>query len=231
MTAAPATDLAELLARTRHLLLDFDGPICAIFAGHPARAVVRQLLELVAADGAPVSEPVANAKDPFDVLRYAATISPDLARHVEHALRANEIDATRTATPTPHATEVITAWRDASRAPGGRQQQLSGGGRDLPRRPRHHSRPGRGAHQPRSSAAQAKPVSHQPDNPNARRRARGLRARGRLAQRHHGRSTRRDPSVGYADKPGKRRTLADAGAEVVIDDMRALAHAVAITSA
>jgi phosphoglycolate phosphatase len=39
------------------------------------------------------------------------------------------------------------------------------------------------------------------------------------------------PCVGYANKPGKRRTLSDAGADVVIDEMQALAQAVAITSA
>jgi phosphoglycolate phosphatase len=38
-------------------------------------------------------------------------------------------------------------------------------------------------------------------------------------------------SVGYANKPGKRHTLSDAGADVVIDDMRALAQAVAIAAA
>jgi beta-phosphoglucomutase-like phosphatase (HAD superfamily) len=38
-------------------------------------------------------------------------------------------------------------------------------------------------------------------------------------------------NVGYANNPGKRHTLSDAGADVVIDDMRALAQAVAITSA
>jgi phosphoglycolate phosphatase-like HAD superfamily hydrolase len=38
-------------------------------------------------------------------------------------------------------------------------------------------------------------------------------------------------AVGYANKPGKREALADAGADVVIDDMEALVQAVAIASA
>lgn len=37
--AQPATDLRDAVANARVVLLDFDGPICSIFAGHPAPAV------------------------------------------------------------------------------------------------------------------------------------------------------------------------------------------------
>jgi hypothetical protein len=36
-----------LLARTRYLLLDFDGPVCDIFAGLPATAVAERLRKLI----------------------------------------------------------------------------------------------------------------------------------------------------------------------------------------
>ncbi len=40
--------LEDLLARTNALVLDFDGPICAVFAGYPAAAVAAELHTIVA---------------------------------------------------------------------------------------------------------------------------------------------------------------------------------------
>ncbi len=37
-------------------------------------------------------------------------------------------------------------------------------------------------------------------------------------------------TVGYANTPGKRERLSDAGADIVIDDMQALAHAAAVSA-
>lgn len=37
------TDLATLLASVRCVLLDFDGPICSVFAGTPAAVVAERL--------------------------------------------------------------------------------------------------------------------------------------------------------------------------------------------
>ena len=86
VTAPTATDLATLLPRTRYLLLDFDGPICAIFAGRRrprrrARAARRALERRTSRS----PSDVAAATDPFDVLRFAATVGPELAERIEHA--------------------------------------------------------------------------------------------------------------------------------------------------
>jgi phosphoglycolate phosphatase len=46
---SPGTDAAALgaiIARTRYLLLDFDGPICSIFGGLPAPTVAEKLRKL-----------------------------------------------------------------------------------------------------------------------------------------------------------------------------------------
>ena len=43
---SPGTDVATLgavIARTRYLLLDFDGPVCSIFGGLSAAAVAEKL--------------------------------------------------------------------------------------------------------------------------------------------------------------------------------------------
>jgi phosphoglycolate phosphatase len=231
MSTPPVDELAELLARTRCLLLDFDGPICAIFAGRPARTVVLDLLDVLPADGTPIPEPVASAKDPFDVLRYAGTISTQLAQRVEAQLRANEIAAARTATATPHATEVITAWRDAGRpvaivsnnSAAAVETYLSRHGIDVELVAARTS----------ADAALLKPSPHlitrairTLDTTPAACALVGDSLTDITAARHAGVA-----SVGYANKPGKRRTLSDAGADVVIDDMQALAQAVAITAA
>jgi hypothetical protein len=42
----PGGDLDTIVSRTRHLLLDFDGPICSIFAGLPAATVADRLRKL-----------------------------------------------------------------------------------------------------------------------------------------------------------------------------------------
>ena len=39
----PGCDLDTIVSRTCHLLLDFDGPICSIFAGLPAAAIADRL--------------------------------------------------------------------------------------------------------------------------------------------------------------------------------------------
>jgi phosphoglycolate phosphatase len=231
MTTPPVDELAELLAGTRCLLLDFDGPVCAIFAGRLARTVVLDVLDVLAADGAPVPEPVANAQDPFDVLRYAGTISTALAQRVEARLRANEIEATRSATATPHATEVINAWRDAGRpvaivsnnSAAAVATYLSDRAINVELVAARTS----------ADPALLKPSPHLITQTtrtlDAQRAACALVGDSLTdvtAARLAGVS-----SVGDANKPGKHRILSDVGADVVIDDMQALAQAVAITVA
>ncbi|MTD55208.1 HAD family hydrolase [Amycolatopsis pithecellobii] len=107
---------AELLSQAEALLLDFDGPICSVFAGIPAATVADQL-RTVLADGGHTNlpEPVVTSRDPFDVLRYAATLSDDDARYVEAAFTAHEVEAIPTAAPTPGAHELMAAWHDSGR--------------------------------------------------------------------------------------------------------------------
>ncbi|TVT62158.1 HAD family hydrolase [Amycolatopsis rhizosphaerae] len=110
------TTAAELLAQARALLLDFDGPICSIFAGIPDHVVADQLRGVLADGGhTNLPEHVATTKDPFDVFRYAATLGEDEARYVEAAFTAHEVEAIPTATPTPGAHELIQAWHESAR--------------------------------------------------------------------------------------------------------------------
>ncbi|MCO6005249.1 HAD family phosphatase [Actinoallomurus purpureus] len=99
--------MAEVLARSQHLLFDFDGPICSIFSGLTAPATAAHLRELVTSQGIDIPSDAAASGDPFDVLRFAATISADLMHAVAAELRTMELRAVEVADATPHARQVI----------------------------------------------------------------------------------------------------------------------------
>jgi HAD superfamily hydrolase (TIGR01509 family) len=107
--------LAAVMSRSRCLLFDFDGPICSIFAGLPASSIAVDLRELVTHRGIDIPTEVTASGDPFDVLRFAATISADLMQAVADELRTMELRAVEVADATPHAHEVIEAARQAGR--------------------------------------------------------------------------------------------------------------------
>jgi hypothetical protein len=69
---------SQVPSRSRYLVFDLDGPICGIFAGPPAQEIAGHLRDLVASHGVDIPTDIAASSDPFDVLRYVATISPDL---------------------------------------------------------------------------------------------------------------------------------------------------------
>jgi phosphoglycolate phosphatase len=107
--------IARILANTDALLLDFDGPICSVFAGFPASVVAGQLAEILNEAGHELPPDVAAATDPFDLLHYAATLGPHEAELVNAAFRAHEIEAIHSAEPTPGAHELIEAWKQTGR--------------------------------------------------------------------------------------------------------------------
>jgi phosphoglycolate phosphatase len=107
--------IRRILADTDALLLDFDGPICSVFAGFPAPAVAAQLANILTESGHELPEHIAAATDPFDIFIYANTLGPDEARYVEAAFRAHEVEAIHTAQPTPGAHDLIHAWKHTGR--------------------------------------------------------------------------------------------------------------------
>jgi len=102
--------LRGVLAPARCVLLDFDGPVCAVFATRTAAAIAERLRPLL--DGAAQLPPDAG---PHDVLSTAAHVSPDLGARVETALAAEEIEAVGTATPTPGAADFLAACARSGR--------------------------------------------------------------------------------------------------------------------
>jgi HAD superfamily hydrolase (TIGR01509 family) len=119
VTSPPVDDpetLRRILGEAEALFLDFDGPICDVFAGLPAQVVVDQLC-VVLADGGYGDPPpeIAKSSDPFDVLKYAASLGEDEGRYVNAALTALEVEAIGTAEPTPGAHAVMAAWSQTGR--------------------------------------------------------------------------------------------------------------------
>jgi len=116
MTGSPhGTDLDTIVSRTRHLLLDFDGPICSIYAGLPA-ATVAERLRNIFGDHAQLPDEITRTADPLEVFAYAATVSEDLATRVETAMTDQELAAVATAAPTPYVHEVVTACQNSGRS-------------------------------------------------------------------------------------------------------------------
>lgn len=100
--------LAELLARTKCLLLDFDGPVCSVFAGWPAPEVAESIRSELRRLGLPLGAS-ASTTDPMKVLTSAAEASVEGGRRAELLLREAEAVCVETAEPTPHADELLGA--------------------------------------------------------------------------------------------------------------------------
>ena len=99
---------AEVVASKPHVLLDFDGPVCAVFDAVGDRTIARALVDLLDSRGVSVPTELADTPDPFEVLRYAATVPGQLAS-VDTEFRRQEVQAARVAPPTPGAISAIRA--------------------------------------------------------------------------------------------------------------------------
>lgn len=113
---APFAALDEILNKTRHLLIDFDGPICSLFAGTPTAPVADRLREVITTADVPIPPAITNTADWFEILAYAAEVSPELAASVEAELSALEYSAVATAEPTPYVRDVLTACHESGRS-------------------------------------------------------------------------------------------------------------------
>jgi phosphoglycolate phosphatase len=112
---SPGTDAASLgvvIARTRYLLLDFDGPICSIYAGLTDATVAAQLRKLIPGE---LPEEIASTPDPIEVFKYSGTVSDEMAAHVEAEMADLEVAAVPTADPTPCVHQVIASARESGR--------------------------------------------------------------------------------------------------------------------
>ncbi|MGW0182859.1 HAD family hydrolase [Nocardia sp. NPDC003345] len=97
----------------RHcLLLDFDGPICAVFSAISDRSAA---IDLAAQLEIPLPANVAASKDPFDVLRYSAQLSPEIAAAAHDEFSRIECRAIELARPTDSACDLIREAANSGR--------------------------------------------------------------------------------------------------------------------
>lgn len=103
--------LAQLLKERRHVLLDFDGPVCAVFPGNRGRESGDAMRRLLGERGAQLPQEVSDADDAFVVLRHFDEHERELAELAEQAFAAEERKTVLSAIPTPGALEAIKALR------------------------------------------------------------------------------------------------------------------------
>jgi beta-phosphoglucomutase-like phosphatase (HAD superfamily) len=227
MKAKQPCSLAEVVARTRYLLLDFDGPICSVFASLPASTVATELCRLLEENGEDLPPHTDNCDDPFEVLHLAAVQGPALVERLDSALQASELIAIKGAQPTPYAREVLLACSQTGRPVAvvsnnpksiieayltERQliqyvQTIVGRSSSDPRLLKPSPYPTlRSIHLLKADPQACTLVGDAPSD-IASARAAGIR------------------SIGYANKPGKNERLNMAGADVVIFTMSQLASA------
>jgi myo-inositol-1(or 4)-monophosphatase len=113
---SPYKALDEILSQARHLIFDFDGPICDLTAAMPPRAV-EQLRGILPADTADLPAAIAVASDPVEIIAQAVAISPALAARIDAQLTNLEVAAARAARPAAYVHEALAACRDSGRTP------------------------------------------------------------------------------------------------------------------
>lgn len=101
--------LAQLLKERRHVLLDFDGPVCSVFPSNRGRESGDSMRRLLGGRWAQLPQEISDADDAFVVLRYFDHHEPELAGKAEQAFAAEERKTVLSAIPTPGALDAIRA--------------------------------------------------------------------------------------------------------------------------
>jgi phosphoglycolate phosphatase len=117
MTRGPAGAhaLGDILDQARCLLIDFDGPVCDIYAGLTDATVADRLRKVITGHGVAVPALITSSHDAIAVFDYAATVSPGLGELIEAEMTGQEVEAVATARPFPYVHEVVTSARGTGR--------------------------------------------------------------------------------------------------------------------
>jgi phosphoglycolate phosphatase-like HAD superfamily hydrolase len=117
MTAAASPDgnIQQIVRHSAHVLLDFDGPVCAIFADPTAPAIAT--MYRAALSRVPIKLPAGaqDLDDPLEVFRQVAKLGPEIAETAQAILSKLETRAARAATPTPGAASLMATARRSGR--------------------------------------------------------------------------------------------------------------------
>ncbi|MER5607525.1 HAD-IA family hydrolase [Micromonospora tulbaghiae] len=224
-----AVDLAKVIDRARVILLDFDGPVCSIFAQHSASTVAHELRRLLVDQAVTLPPGILAERDPLAVLRFTATLGrPAVVRLVDEAMTREEVTAARTAEPTPYGREVIVAAHQTGR----RIAVVSNNSADSVHAYLSARRLTSYVH-PVIGRPEAAPERMKPDPFPVLAAVRELGAQpaecvlvGDSVSDIEAAHAAGVAAIGYANKPGKRERFA--AADVVIDSMAELVTAFAV---
>lgn len=227
MSREPDPELVRLLSRARCVLLDFDGPVAAMFGGITALVAGLRLREAAKAVGLEGAAADVADDHPLGIFEVAAIEHPDAAQALDHALRPIELEAADTAIPTPGAEEFLRACADTGRP----VAIVSNNAREAVQHYlAKHDLQDLVAFVAARSTSDPAEMKPRPDMPLRAMLAVGARpntcvlvgdsASDMQVARHLA-----IPAVGYANKPGKARRLMSHGANAVVSDMATLASA------
>ncbi|MEU6967387.1 HAD-IA family hydrolase [Kitasatospora aureofaciens] len=226
MTTAPQR-LADALRPVKHVLLDFDGPVCSVFAGLPAPEVARRLREGLLATGEQAPAGAEAESDPLALLRLVSDARPDLTESTDAALAALETEAVQVGQPTPGGESVLRACARSGRLVSVVSNN-AGAAIEVYLSEHGLSRYVAGVF----GRAPGDPSSMKP---NPRLLLEAMEAAGTgpehcifigdAARDVEAGEAAGVPTIGYANKPGKDAKLAAAGAVVIVGSMELIADA------
>ncbi|GAB3652432.1 HAD family hydrolase [Glycomyces tarimensis] len=112
-------DRQEALAECSLLLLDFDGPLCALFSGYPSGAIAAKMIEIVRGIDPRLANEMAGETSPMAVLLTVAENLPKkTVDRMDEFLCAEEMRAVDSAAATPGVAELMEASRREGRTIG-----------------------------------------------------------------------------------------------------------------
>ncbi|MFT9477425.1 HAD family hydrolase [Streptomyces sp. Mo3] len=223
-------NLAAILSGCSTVFFDFDGPICDVFAGMPANQVATELANLVEKHHPALTEKARGTDDPMEILRLSPQGGEALIAAVEEALTKAEVAAVAVAgNPTDGAVAALEATRKSGRSAVIVSNNSAECVREFMRRHeihylvqevvgRAHEKPELMKPSPHSLFVAAELVSEEPSRcALVGDSVTDVEAAHRAGSR----------AIGYANKPPKLRSLAEAGADEVVTDMLTVARALA----
>lgn len=114
MTLVPEEAVRRVLAQVDAVLVDFDGPICQVFAGVPAPEVAADLRRFYAAAyGDAAAAALEQGDDPVGLVQSAGAQRLPHASELERRLSEHETAAMRSAAPTAGAAEALAGLERA----------------------------------------------------------------------------------------------------------------------
>jgi len=220
-------DLVQVLSRAKHVMFDFDGPVCSVFAGHPAPEVATRLRSLI---GVTVELPadLVDESDPMMFLHATPALPAKLAELVRQQFHAEELAAIGTAEPTPGAHDAIAECHRVGKV----VTVVSNNGADaVEAYLRHHDLA-------RFVTFVSARRSPNPEllKPNPHLLLGAMEATRQQPEESvligdsvtdiEAAHAAKSAAIGYANKRGKQDIFASAGVDVIIFDMQSITHTV-----